>query len=228
MPPTPAMLRLGRFRPASRSSPTTKRARALREHADRLVGQRLRERGHLAKLHQLLDHLGSAETERLGHLLDGGTRVDLGCRLLLRRLLRLRGEVRLDPRGAAPAPAAAARRLLLHGRRALLAARRLGVDYHAAAATSGSRAAALIGPALGTLRTLLRGLIGRLLRPRLLRLRLTLGRRRTLRSGALLSGRLGLLGRGRRGGALTAVTGCRLGRLGAVREGALHVALVDA
>ena len=82
---------------------------------DRLVGQRLRERRHLAQLHQLLDDLGGAEAERLRDLLDGGAGVDLGRQLLL-DLLGLR-EVGLDPRRAAAAAAAAARRLLLLRRR---------------------------------------------------------------------------------------------------------------
>ena len=82
------------------------------QHLDRVVGERLRERGHLAELHQLLDHLGSAEAERLGDLLDGGAGVDLRRRLLALRLGRRR-EVGLDPWGAAPAPASAAGRLLL-------------------------------------------------------------------------------------------------------------------
>ena len=83
---------------------------------DRLVGERLRERGHLAELHQLLDDLGGAQAERLRDLLDGGAGVDLGRQLLL-DLLRLRvGRARPTAcggggraRGAAAAAAAAGR-----------------------------------------------------------------------------------------------------------------------
>ena len=69
----------------------------LRQRGHGLVGERLRQRRHLAELHQLLDHLGAAEAQRLGHLSHGGARVDLGRRLLddldrppIRRLLEER------------------------------------------------------------------------------------------------------------------------------------------
>src|SRR5207248_7649036 len=126
----------------------------------------------LAELHQLLDHLGCAQAEGLRDLLDGGPRVDLRCRLLLLRL-GLRREVGLDPRRA-PAASAAAPRRLLDGRRALGAAGSLRVDHDTPAAAT--RSAALLGAALGTLRTLAAVALLR-----------------------LLPGRLGLLGLPRRG-----------------------------
>ena len=55
----------------------------------------------------------------------------------LLRLLGLGGQVGLDPRRAAPAPAAARRRLLL-GRHAGCPARGLGVDHHAAPPPAGA------------------------------------------------------------------------------------------
>src|SRR4051812_43183986 len=115
---------------------------------DGLVGQRLRERGHLAQLHQLLDDLRGAEAKRLADLLDGGAGVDLGRELLL-DLLRLRGQVGLDPRRAAAPAAPAAGRLLLLGRPGLRTAGGLGGDDHAPAA---ARAATARGRARRALR----------------------------------------------------------------------------
>ena len=46
------------------------------EHLDRLVGQRLGERRHLAQLHQLLDDLGDGDAEVLGDVLDRRAGVD--------------------------------------------------------------------------------------------------------------------------------------------------------
>ena len=46
------------------------------EHLDRVVGERLRERRHLAERHQLLDDLGHRHAEVLGDVLDGRARVD--------------------------------------------------------------------------------------------------------------------------------------------------------
>ena len=46
------------------------------EDLDRVVGQRLRERRHLAERHQLLDDLGDGDAEVLGDVLDGRARVD--------------------------------------------------------------------------------------------------------------------------------------------------------
>ena len=40
------------------------------QHLDRVVGERLRERRHLAERHQLLDHLGHRHAEVLGDVLD--------------------------------------------------------------------------------------------------------------------------------------------------------------
>ena len=48
----------------------------LGEHLDRVVGERLRERRHLAEAHQLLDHLGHRHAEVLGDVLDGRAGVD--------------------------------------------------------------------------------------------------------------------------------------------------------
>ena len=78
----------------------------VREHLDRVVGQRLGERRHLAQLHQLLDHLGHGDAEVLGDVLDRRARVDLDdVGLEDRDVLRDRLRVR-----AAPAPSAAPRR----------------------------------------------------------------------------------------------------------------------
>ena len=46
------------------------------EDLDRVVGQRLRERRHLAEAHQLLDDLGDAHAELLGDVLDRRAGVD--------------------------------------------------------------------------------------------------------------------------------------------------------
>ena len=46
------------------------------EHLDRVVGERLRERRHLAQRHQLLDDLGHRHAEVLGDVLDGRAGVD--------------------------------------------------------------------------------------------------------------------------------------------------------
>ena len=46
------------------------------EDLDRLVGQRLRERRHLAERHELLDDLGHRDAEVLGDVLDGRAGVD--------------------------------------------------------------------------------------------------------------------------------------------------------
>jgi hypothetical protein len=64
----------------------------IREHRDRVIGERLCQRRHLAALHQLLDQLGASKVERLGDLLHGRARVDLrrlgfGFGLGLRRRL---------------------------------------------------------------------------------------------------------------------------------------------
>ncbi len=96
-----------------------------------VVGERLRERRHLAEHHQLLDHLGDRHAEVLGDVLDRGAGVDADQ---VRRLHR--GGVDRGDRlvvGAAPAASAARAALGLVGRAALLAAGGLGVDHHAAA-----------------------------------------------------------------------------------------------
>ena len=46
------------------------------EDLDRLVGERLGERRHLAQAHQLLDDLGHRDAEVLGDVLDGRAGVD--------------------------------------------------------------------------------------------------------------------------------------------------------
>ena len=89
---------------------------AVGEHLDRLVGQRLGERGHLAELHQLLDHLGrrtgrATRRPRLTVAPDW-----IGVSWTSSTAARPARQVGLDPRRAAPAPAAARR--LLRRRRA--------------------------------------------------------------------------------------------------------------
>src|SRR5205823_6469294 len=100
--------------------------------------------------HELLDHLGCAEAERLGDLLDGGAGLDLGGRLLraLGRLARgrLGFEVGLDPARAAPAATAAACGLLRRWRRPV-APRRLRVDDHAATASTSASGRLFAGSA---------------------------------------------------------------------------------
>ena len=66
------------------------------------------------ELHQLLDHLGRRELERLRHLLDRRARLHRHGRLLAWRVARRRQrlEIGLHPLRPAPASATAARRLL--------------------------------------------------------------------------------------------------------------------
>ena len=81
------------------------------EDRDDVVGQRLRERRHLAEAHQLLDDLRHADAERLGDVLDGRPGVDADD-------VRLqRGDVLRDGLfvGAATAPAAATARRAIRG-----------------------------------------------------------------------------------------------------------------
>ncbi len=108
------------------------------EDLDRVVGQRLGERGHLAQLHQLLDDLGDRHAEVLGDVLDRRAGVDAD-RVGLERRLVLRD--RLDVGATAPAAAAARRAALGAGRAAAgaaLAARGLRVDHDAADAAAGA------------------------------------------------------------------------------------------
>ena len=113
------------------------------EDLDRVVGERLGERGHLPQLHQLLDDLGDRDGEVLGDVLDRRAGVDLD-RVGLEARLVLRD--RLDVGATAPAAAAARRAALGAGRsaaRAALAARGLRVDHdaaHAAARAGGALA----------------------------------------------------------------------------------------
>ena len=76
------------------------------EDLDRVVGQRLGERGHLPQLHQLLDDLGDRDAQVLGDVLDRRAGVDLDD-VGLQDADVLRHRLRV---GAAPAPAAAPRR----------------------------------------------------------------------------------------------------------------------
>ena len=146
----------------------------VRDDLDRVVGQRLRERRHLAQAHELLDDLGDRDAEVLGDVLDRRAGVDpdrVGLQALdvLRRRLRV---------GAAAPAATAARRA---ARRAAtgaagtaagaLAARGLRVDHDAA------HAAARAGGALA----LQRGARGALARRRRLACRRPACRRRALR-----------------------------------------------
>ena len=48
-----------------------------RDQLDRLVGERLRDRDHLAEAHHDLDDLRDRDAERRGEVLDGRARVDL-------------------------------------------------------------------------------------------------------------------------------------------------------
>ena len=123
------------------------------EDLDRVVGERLGERRHLAQLHQLLDDLGDRDGEVLGDVLDRRAGVDPD-RVGLERGLVLRH--RLDVGATAPAAAAARRAALRAGRaaaRAALAARGLRVDDDAAHAAAGAGGALALqrgaGRALG-------------------------------------------------------------------------------
>ena len=127
------------------------------EDLDRVVGQRLGERGHLAQLHQLLDDLGDRHAEVLGDVLDRRAGVDPD-RVGLERRLVLRD--RLDVGATAPAAAAARRAALGAGRAAAgaaLAARGLRVDHDAAHAAAGAGGALALER--GARRALGRGLV---------------------------------------------------------------------
>ena len=177
------------------------------EHLDGIVGQRLRERRHLAELHQLLDHVGDRDAQVLRDVLDGRAGVDLDDVGLedadvLRHRLRVR---------AAPAPAAASRGPALRAAAgtaaraagtagAAAAACRLRVDHDAAhAAGRAGGALALERGARGASRGALvaaGGLVA-------VRLRLRLRRHPLRRAGAEvadaeIAGRAQLGARGRR------------------------------
>jgi hypothetical protein len=129
------------------------------QQLDGVVGQGLRERGHLAQAHQLLDDLGDGDAQVLGDVLDGRARVDPDDVRLQRRLV-LRDGLLV---GAAPPPAAAPPRRALRraaagaatgaaARAAALAPGGLRVDDHAAhAAGRAGRALALQRGARGPL-----------------------------------------------------------------------------
>ena len=116
-----------------------------REDLDRLVGQRLRERRHLAEHHELLDDLRHRDAEVLRDVLDRGARLDLEaveC-ALGGGVKRLDG---LVVRAAtAPATALTARRALLRAATARATARsatrRLRIDDDATPATGRARGA---------------------------------------------------------------------------------------
>ena len=114
------------------------------EHADRLVGQRLRQRRHLAEAHQLADHLGHGDAEVLGDALDRRAGVDPDqVGRAARGLVDRRHGVVV---GAAPTPSAPRRAPhRLAGRAAGLAARGLRVDDDAPA-SAGSTAPGRCSP----------------------------------------------------------------------------------
>ena len=114
----------------------------LGEHLNRLVGERLGERRHLAELHQLLDHIGAADAEDLGDLANGRAGGHLQRRLLD---LDMRPERRLFEQRPAAASATAARRAARRRVRHLVAARSLRVDDDAAALLLPRASAAAIG-----------------------------------------------------------------------------------
>ena len=116
------------------------------EHADRLVGERLRERRHLAEAHQLADHLGHRDAEVLGDVLDRRAGVDPDqVGRAARGLVDRRDGVVVGAAAAAAAPRRAAHRL--RGGAAGLAARGLRVDHDAAAPAGADRAGALLAGA---------------------------------------------------------------------------------
>ena len=109
------------------------------DRPDRLIGERLGERRHLAHHHQFFDHLGRGQADRLGQLTHGGAGVDLG-RLGLDRGLRTHRRL-LQQRPAATATAAA-RRALRRRAAHLVAAGGLRVDHDAAFFARGAAATA--------------------------------------------------------------------------------------
>ena len=110
----------------------------VRQHLDRIVGERLRECRHLAEHHQLLDDLRHRHAQVLGDVLDRGARVDSDqVRGLHRRRVDRGDRLVVGAPPAAPATRSAQR---LVGRAALLATRSLGVDHDAAAPTRPSAA----------------------------------------------------------------------------------------
>ena len=121
----------------------------VREHLDRVVRQRLRERRHLAQAHQLLDDVRDRDAEVLADVLDRRPRVDLDDVGLQRRDV-LRGRLHVAAAAAAPtAPGRTADRAAgptagTAARAAGTAARGLRVDDDAAhAAGRAGRALAL-------------------------------------------------------------------------------------
>ena len=99
------------------------------DRPDRLVGERLGERRHLAHHHEFFDHLGRGEADRLAQLTHGGAGVDLG-RLGLDRGLGT--QRRLLEERATTATTTTARRALRRRAAHLVAAGGLRVDHDAA------------------------------------------------------------------------------------------------
>ena len=84
-----------------------------REQLDRVVGQGLGERAHLAQRHQLLDDLRGRDVQVLGHVLDGRARVDRNRRrVLVQRTRGTRFGLFVIDAATSPAAALAARRLV--------------------------------------------------------------------------------------------------------------------
>ena len=140
--------RRGRARPPCR---TPRRA----QHG--LVGERLRERRHLAEHHQLLDDLGDGHAHRLGDVLDGRAGVDAN-EIGVRRggLVERAHRVVVRAAAATAATLATGRLGLLAGR----AARGLRVDDDAAAAAGAGRAGGALTRQRGARRALLGGVGG--------------------------------------------------------------------
>src|SRR6185312_13115476 len=195
----------------------------LGEHADGLVGQRLRERDHLAHHHQLLDDLRHRDAEVLGDVLDGRAGVDPDDVAAQRRLLiQRRGRLGED---VAATPPAAARTLLraagtasgatAAGTGTGPAARGLRVDDDATGAAT--RGALVAQPAAVRASARLRGLgLGLVARRALL----GLGRGDDLGAGAGGGRALGRRDDARTGGA-AAVLRAGGGRVGLGLRGAL-------
>ena len=129
------------------------------KHLDRVVGERLGERGHLAEHHQLLDDLGHRHAEILGHVLDRRAGVDANQVGGLHRGRVDRGDCLVIGAPAAAAPARTAHGLV--GRAALLAARSLGVDHHTSPpARAAARRCALAGARVASRAHTLAGRLG--------------------------------------------------------------------
>src|SRR6185312_10923081 len=100
------------------------------EHLDRVIREGLRERGHLAEHHQLLDDLRYGHAQVLGDVLDGRSRVDPDQVGGLHRGGVDRRDRLVVGASASASPTRAAYRLV--GRATLLTPRGLRVDHHTA------------------------------------------------------------------------------------------------